>query len=415
MKVAVIGTGIAGMSAAYLLSQHYDITVFEKNAYVGGHSRTILLPKLGDIPVDTGFIVFNYRNYPLLCGLFKHLGVPVQPSNMSFGADIQNGFLSYASHALFAQKRNFFRPAYWRMLIDIIRFNHQAANFEDSKNAISLGDYLIKLGVGAWFKQYYLQAMGAAIWSCSVETILKFPAASFIRFFRNHGLLTVNGHPQWYTVTGGSRAYVEKLTASFHDRILVNTGVAQVIRHAENIEIIDTHGQRHNFDRVIFACHADEALSMIHQPTPAERQVLGSFSYQMNDVVVHSDPSLMPRLKACWASWVYLSESTKDRGPSVSLSYWMNNLQGLKTETPVLVTLNPTRQPDESLVHDRHRFKHPIFDQAAIDAQGQIDLIQNKDRFLFCGAYQRYGFHEDGILSTVRALRHWGIDVPWQT
>lgn len=412
MKIAIIGTGISGLGAAWLLHRRHDITVFEKNAYAGGHSRTIdVAGPEGPRPVDTGFIVFNHRNYPHLTALFQHLGVATQKSDMSFGASIAGGAIEYGSKGIFAQKRNLLRPRFWGMVCDILRFNARAEKYADSE--ITLGEMLDKMRMGAWFRQYYLQAMGAAIWSCPVETILAFPAATFVRFFKNHGLLTVNDHPQWHTVTGGSRAYVQKLSAPFAHKIMTGTGARAVARSAAHVEVTDTHGAKHVFDHAVLACHADEALALLQNPTEDEKSVLGAFGYQSNDIVVHSDASFMPKNRGAWASWVYLSEDMEDKKNALSLTYWMNNLQGLPQDMPVLVTLNPHRAPDPALVHDRHSFRHPVFTLAAIRAQARVADIQNKNRLSFCGAWQRYGFHEDGLMSAIAAAERLGCKPPW--
>ncbi len=417
-RIAIIGTGISGLGAAYLLHPHHQITVYEKNAYIGGHSRTVQVKtEEGDVPVDTGFIVFNRRNYPLLTGLFEHLNVPVAPSDMSFGVSINNAWIEYGTRRLtdiFAQKRNLLRPAFWQMIVDILRFNKQAAAYLESDPALTLGECLQKMQMGEWFRDYYLLAMGGAIWSTPVAEMLRFPAVTFIRFFENHGLLTVNDQPQWYTVVGGSREYVARLTKGFADKIRLNCGVVNVIRRAEAVTVVDTQGEARQYDEIVFACHADQALAMIENPTIAERRILSAFSYQPNRAVLHRDLSLMPKRKSAWASWVYLSETVKDASPNVSLSYWMNNLQPLATEQPLIVTLNPGREPDPALVYDDHWFEHPLFDTAAIRAQAEVPILQGRDRLWFCGAYQRYGFHEDGLSSAVAIANLMGIDKSWR-
>lgn len=414
MKIAVIGSGISGMAAAYMLKRNNDVTLYEKNQTLGGHSRTIELnlPD-GNVPFDTGFIVYNEKNYPHLTALFKHLGVATQKSDMSFGVSIDSGWLEYSSKGMFAQKRNLFRPQFWGMVSDILRFNQQALQAVGPDEKISLRQLLDRMNMREAFCKYYLQAMGAAIWSCSIETILDFPARTFLKFFENHGLLTVNGHPQWYTVTGGSREYIKKLTAPYQNSILLNCGVVSVRSDGKMIAVTDTQGQTKTYNRVIFACHADQALKMLDEPTPEQRQVLSAFTYQKNRVIVHSDLSFMPNRKKCWASWVYLSESQQDHKPVVSLSYWMNNLQNLKTSTQVIVTLNPERRPAPDKIYDEVEFEHPVFTQQAIDAQEQIKSIQGQQNMYFCGAYQRYGFHEDGLLSAVQVVELLGEKPQW--
>lgn len=413
LKIAIIGSGISGLAAAYLLNPHHEITLFEKNPAVGGHSRTIdVSTPVGKLAVDTGFIVFNHRNYPLLTGLFSHLNVPTQKSDMSFGATIANGDIEYGSKGMFSQKKNLLRPAFYGMVADILRFNRQAEKYAESN--MTLGELLDHMSLGKWFRQYYLQAMGAAIWSCSVETILRFPAATFIRFFKNHGLLTINDHPQWHTVTGGSRAYVQKITAGFIPRIRTDHAVKSVMRHSDHVVIIDKHDQKHYFDYVVFAGHADDTLALIANPTDAEKSILSSFTFQENKVVTHCDQSFMPKTRGAWASWVYLAESKTDEKPVVSLTYWMNNLQGLPPSAPVFVTLNPGRMPDAACIYDTHTFKHPVFTRDTIRAQERIEDIQGKERSYFCGAWQRYGFHEDGLLSAVQVAQKLGIEKPWK-
>jgi len=416
MRIAIIGTGISGLGAAYLLAPHHDISVFEKETRAGGHSRTIEIDVEGrKVPVDTGFIVFNRRNYPHLTEMFRHLGVETHKSDMSFGASIRGGYLEYGSKGMFSQKRNLLRPAFWRMVFDILRFNRAAEKMLDHPDELTLAECLDKLGMGEWFRRYYLQAMGAAIWSCSVETILEFPARTFIRFFKNHGLLTIDDHPQWYTVTGGSCEYVRKLSAGFSDKIRTGSGVRRVRRVAEGVEVTDSQGESAVYDRAIFACHADEALALLEDADDLEKEILGAFRYGKNRVVVHGDASFMPRRRGAWASWVYLSEAEVDREPVVSLSYWMNNLQNLPTEKPIIITLNPPRRPAAGSVYDEHVFSHPVFTLGALRAQQRMDELQNRRNVGFCGAYMRYGFHEDGLLSAVNLCRDvFGVEPPWR-
>jgi uncharacterized protein len=415
MKIAIIGTGISGLGAAYLLHAHHDITVYEKNAAIGGHSRTITLNLDSKaVPVDTGFIVFNKRNYPFLTGLFKHLGVQIDQSDMSFGVSVDNGMVEYGSKGMFAQKRNLLRPKFWGMIFDILYFNKNALRKIRGQEDITLRDLLDQMKMGDWFRRYYLQAMGAAIWSCSVETILDFPAQTFLNFFKNHGLLTVNDHPQWYTVNGGSKEYIKKLTAGFVDKIKVSSPVVAVKRSKDYVTVEDAHGDQQNYDHVIFACHADQVLGMLADASEKEQEILGSFSYQNNHVVVHGDIGFMPQHTEAWASWVYLSQNEKDNEEVVSLSYWMNNLQQLNTDKPVIITLNPQKPIKNELVYDRHDFSHPVFTLQAIHAQRSIEQIQNVNRVSFCGAYQRYGFHEDGLLSAVNVAQKLGAGIPWK-
>ena len=278
-KIAIIGTGISGLGAASLLHPYHDITIYEKNGYIGGHSRTVNVETPdGQVPVDTGFIVFNYRNYPLLTQLFSHLNVPVTQSDMSFGASINDGWLEYGSKHplnLFAQKRNLFRPAFWGMIFDILKFNKQAKSYLDKDPSITLGQCLEELDLGTWFRDYFLLAMGGAIWSTPLSQMLLFPAHSFIRFFDNHGLLTINDHPQWYTVVGGSKEYVKRLIVPFENRIRLNTGIQSVVRAEDGVLVTDRHGAVERYDQVVFSCHADQVLTMLKQCSSDERRILG--------------------------------------------------------------------------------------------------------------------------------------------
>ena len=417
MKIAIIGSGISGLGAAYLLHPHHKITLYEQNSTLGGHSRTVEIEtEDGRTPVDTGFIVFNHRNYPLLTGLFEHLDVPTVKSDMSFGVSINDGWFEYGTKhwsGLFAQKANLLRRDYWHMLRDIIRFNRQAGKYLQAENSLTLGECLDQLGMGEWFRDYYLLAMGGAIWSTPLEQMLAFPAQSFLRFFDNHGLLTVNDQPQWYTVQGGSREYVKRLSASFSDRIRLDCGVTSVTRQEDGVLVEDRQGNSERYDQVIFACHSDQALALLRNPTAQEKAIIGAVRYQRNEAVLHRDVRLMPKRKGAWSSWVYLSERRKDNSNAVSLSYWMNNLQPLATKTPVIVTLNPGIEPEDELVDDRHWFEHPVFDEAAIQAQKKLPTIQGANRIWYCGAWQRNGFHEDGLWSAVNVAKAVGAELPW--
>ncbi|MCI5048798.1 MAG: FAD-dependent oxidoreductase [Rickettsiales bacterium] len=418
MKIAIIGSGISGLGAAYLLHQEHDITLYEKNNYLGGHSRTIEAQTAdGPIPVDTGFIVFNYRNYPNLTGLFKQIDVPVAISDMSFAASIDDGWMEYGTQSLsnvFAQKRNLLRPQFWRMIRDTFTFNKRAMTYLNKDPSISLGQCLDELGMGEWFRNYFILAMGGAIWSTPLQQMLAFPAQTFVRFFDNHGLLTVNDQPQWYTVKGGSREYVKRVSEPFKDRIQLGCGVQRVTRTADGVEVSDERGDVQHYDQVIFACHSDQAMALLETPSKEERITVGNVRYQPNRLLLHSDVRLMPKRKQAWASWVYMLEGRTDSNPAVSLSYWMNRLQPLETEIPLIVTLNPGIEPDPELVYDEHVFEHPVFDADAIRAQNKLDNIQGKDRIWYCGAWQRYGFHEDGLLSAVRVVEKMGGTIPWK-
>lgn len=418
MKVAIIGSGISGLGSAAILHPHADITLYEKNARLGGHSRTVTIDvDEKPISVDTGFIVFNHRNYPHLTAMFKHYGVETSLSDMSFGARIEALNLEYGTPSpskLFAQKRNLFRPKFWRMLRDILRFNQQAKNALQKHPNITLQKLLEKLGLGEWFCNYYLLAMGAAIWSTPLAKMLDFPAKTFVTFFDNHGLLTVNDQPQWHTVTGGSQNYIKKVSTHFQDKIRYESDVIAVERLGEQGVRVKTATDEAIFDHVIFACHSDEALALLKTPSPLEKQLLSAIRYQDNKMVLHCDTRFMPQRKSAWSSWIYLSEQAKDNAQTVSLTYWMNNLQPLQTETPILVTLNPNEENLPKNILDTYTFRHPIFDQAAIAAQGAFDAIQGLDKISYAGAWLRYGFHEDGLLSAVNVTQKMGFETPWK-
>ena len=416
MKIAIIGSGISGMGAAYLLNAAgHDIIVYEKNNYIGGHSRTIMVDMGGKkTPVDTGFIVFNDWNYPNLMGLFAELDVAYEESDMSFGVSIDNGWLEYGSSNMFAQRKNIIRPGFLGMITDILRFNKKALELAEHKPHITLDECINELRMGQWFRKYYILAMGAAIWSCPIETIMKFPARTFLTFFKNHGLLSVNNRPQWYTVSGGSREYVSKLTAPFKDKIKLETAVVSIKPENGKLSVTDKTGTSDIFDHIILASHADESLKMLQHFAGEYDDVLPNFTYQKNHIVVHSDTSFMPKNKNCWSSWVYLCEGREDTKPVLSVSYWMNNLQNLDHDYPIFVTLNPGREPRPETVIDKHDFTHPVFDTAAIKAQKKINSIQGKNNIWFCGAYQRYGFHEDGLMSAVNVAEKLGVNIPWK-
>lgn len=403
------------MGAAYLLNPHHDITVYEKNDYIGGHSRTIDIPMHSkSVPVDTGFIVYNDRNYPLLNALFDEIGVEGYKTDMSFGVSINNGFLEYTSNNIFGNLTNVLRPKFIAMVADILKFNKEAKKFIDADPTITLGDCLDKLKLGSWFENYYILAMGAAIWSCSIETIRSFPARTFIKFFDNHGLLSINDRPTWYTVQGGSRAYVDKLTQGFKDKIKLNCVVTNVMRNDLGVIVTDSQGGKEQYDHVIFASHADQSMSLLGDIDRTEAQILSNFTYQKNTIIVHSDQSFMPRKKKNWSSWVYLNEKLNDEKEIVSLSYWMNSLQDLGNEKDIFVTLNPEKMPKAELIYDLHSFEHPVFDIKAVSNQSTLNDIQGHKNCWYAGAFTRYGFHEDGLMSGVAVAEKLGAKHQWQ-
>jgi len=417
MKIAIIGSGISGLAISYLLNKKHDITLFEKNDYLGGHSRTVEINDKGKIlPVDTGFIVFNKLNYPLLTSLFKYFDIKVIKSAMSFGVSIDHGEIEYGTNnisSFFSQKKNLISLSFWKMIYDIFRFNSKAKITVEQNASINLEQLLEILKLSSWFKKYYLLPMGGSIWSTSVKEMLNFPAITFINFFENHGLLSISNQPQWYTVEGGSKEYVKKISQSFLKQIKLNSQIEKVVRGDNCIEIHHKNKILDKFDHVIFATHSDTSLKLLESPSKLEQDILGSINYQKNLMVLHSDVDFMPQRKNAWSSWVYLSNSNNSE-KLVSLSYWMNNLQRLDTSTPIIVTLNPATKPNENLIYDVYEFEHPVFNQKAIDAQKNIYKIQGKSRIWYCGAWQRYGFHEDGLLSSVNIAKKFDVDIPWQ-
>lgn len=414
-SIAVIGAGVAGMGAAWLLSRQYQVTLFEAAPRLGGHSNTVECPlPEGNIPVDTGFIVYNTPNYPHLTALFKALDVPTQPSDMSFAFAATDIDLEYAGSSigtLFAQRRNLLRPQFLGMVNDILRFNKKANQYlaAQSTDPLSLGELLDQWRMGQAFRRYYLLPMSAAIWSCPQDVMLRFPARSFLQFFSNHGLIQLKDRPQWETVSGGSREYLQRMRPSIQT-IHTDTPVTQVTRLAEGgVELTGTEGALGRFDAVVIAAHGDQALGMLNQPTDAEARVLGAFGYQDNAAWLHTDKTLMPRRRAVWSSWNHLTTLNEAGDRPVSVTYWMNRLQSLPTQTDVFVTLNPLHDPDPNRVIKRETYAHPVFDQAAIAAQAALPDIQGTDRIWYCGSYHGYGFHEDAFASAVGVAEQLGV------
>ncbi|MDO9384203.1 MAG: FAD-dependent oxidoreductase [Hyphomicrobiaceae bacterium] len=414
MKIAVAGTGISGLSAAWLLSRHHDVTVFEKNARVGGHTNTAMVQtKAGPIAVDTGFIVYNTAAYPNLTALFDHLGVATRASEMSFAVSLNDGRLEYSGtdlKGLFAQRRNAVSPRFWSMLRDIRRFYREAPlHGPQLGDHVTLSSYLATGGYGAPFRDDHLLPMAAAIWSAPAATMLQYPARSFIAFCANHGLLQLTGRPVWRTVAGGSCSYIGKLSQAFRDRIRTSCGVSAIRRLADGIELRDTNGTMERFDHVVLACHADEALASLSDADETERSLLSAFRYERNEAVLHSDPSFMPKRPAAWSSWNYTGESGR-----LSVTYWMNRLQGLPGPLPLFVTLNPSRDPGTDAVHLRETYSHPIFDPRALAAQQRLWTLQGARRTWFCGAYFGSGFHEDGLQAGLAVAEALGGGMrPW--
>lgn len=407
-RIAIIGGGISGMAAAYLLADSHDVTLFEAAPNLGGHARTVMAGQRGDQPVDTGFIVFNYVNYPHLTSMFRDLDVPVIKSDMSFGATIDNGRIEYGLRdlaAVMGQRRNLMRPGFFRMLRDIIRFNGNAERL--AEDGTTIGELVDGMQLGDWFRRYYLMPICGAIWSTPPEEIQSFPARSLVRFFRNHALLSATGQHQWWTVQGGSINYVTRLAQNLKDRgVTLRTGspISSVHRDAAGVHIASPGAAPQQFDQVIFACHSDDALRMLANPTATETAALSDLRYQDNQMILHADQSQMPRRKACWSSWVYKADA-QDTRPAIGVTYWMNRLQNIPEDDPLFVSLNPVRSVDPGKIYDEKTFRHPVFDLAALKAQDTIKAIQGQNQTWYAGAYLRHGFHEDGFASAVRVAK----------
>ena len=403
-RTAIIGGGISGLAAAYELAETSQVVLFEAEDRLGGHARTRMAGRNGDVPVDTGFIVFNYPNYPNLTRMFDELDVPVKKSVMSFAASIGNGAIEYGLNnfgAMTAQTRNMVRPQFWRMISDIVKFNAQAPDIAESSD-MSLGELLDRMQMGQWFRKYYLLPLSGAIWSSTPEQMQAFPARSLVQFFRNHALMSYRNH-QWYTVDGGRIEYVTRLRSAIEARGgVLRTGapVHSVRRNDLGVEVMTRNGELQNFDRVIFACHSDQALRLLERPTKSETEVLGDLRYQTNTAVLHSDPSVMPRRRKCWASWVFNSPDDRP-APAIGVTYWMNSLQGIDTTDPLFVSLNTPFDIRPDSIYDETEFRHPVFDERAIRAQTRLPELQGKNHSYFCGAYARWGFHEDGYASAM--------------
>ncbi len=415
LDIAVVGSGIAGLGAAWALSRNHRVTVYEEALRLGGHARTVHVDD-GDrsVPVDTGFIVYNERNYPNLVQLFEFLGVATEPSEMSFSVSMGGGRFEYRARALglLGQPSNLADRGYRRMITDIVRFSREASRLGTVRPETTC-EFLDREGYSQSFRRDFLLPMVACIWSSNLETMLEYPAPSLIRFLDNHGLLNVLERPAWRTVTGGSREYVARLSASVADRVRLGTAVSSIERSDDHVVVADTLGGLETFDQVVLATHADTSLRILGPDASAgERDILSAFRYQENRAVVHRDPAMMPMRRRLWSSWNYLAEdraaAARDR---VSVSYWMNRLQNLNTRLPVLVTLNPVREPRGTW--SEQTFRHPQFDASAVAAQDGIPSLQGRRRTWYCGSYLGYGFHEDALRAGLEVAAALGSPPPW--
>lgn len=414
-RIAVVGGGVSGLSAAWLLSEKYSVTLFEAGSYVGGHTNTVDAEVDGiRHPVDTGFLVHNDLTYPNLVQLFRHLNIPVHASDMTFSVSLAQPDLEWAGTSLgtvFAQRRNLMRPAFLGMLRDILRFNRHAARYLARCGPYALlGDLLDDEGYGQAMRDWYLLPMAGAIWSTPPSMVLQQPARTFLSFCLNHRLLQVAGRPQWKTVKGGARQYVNAMLPRIAD-VRVSSAVHTVKRLADGVEVRSA-GHVDRYDAVVLACHAPTSLAML-DASEDERDVLSRVRYQPNVAVLHTDTALLPRRRAVWSAWNYLAGPTADA--PMSVSYLLNHLQPLPFKQPVIVTLNPQREPAASSVLGRFDYEHPVLDADTVVAQGQLAGIQGRARTWFCGAWTGYGFHEDGLASAIRVAADFGVSPPWST
>ena len=404
MKVAVIGSGISGNTLSYLLNKNHDVTLYEKDKRIGGHSHTHEITiNNKKIHVDTGFIVFNKKTYPLFTSLLDDLGVKYENSNMSFSVFSKKNNFEYNGttlNSLFSQRSNLLNPRFIKMIFEILRFNKEAIKLKSK--TILLKQYLKNNNYSAYFCKNYILPMGAAIWSSDIKTVLNFPAYFFINFFKNHGMLSVTNRPQWLTISGGSEKYVKKLTSSFKSKIRLNSKIKNVIRY-KNYVVIEDNGRKERYDYVFFACHSDDALEILQKPTSDEVEILKTLPYQKNDIILHTDSSIMPQKKLSWAAWNFNIDSPEDS--PITLTYNMNILQNIKTNEAVLVTLN-TKQPiSKDKVIKKLQYTHPKFSKESISAQLKNKIISGKNRTFYSGAYWGKGFHEDGVKSAYEAVK----------
>ena len=412
-SLAIIGTGIAGLGCAHFLHARYDVSLYEQNDRVGGHTNTVTIEEAGrTVPIDTGFMVFNHVTYPNLTRLFRELGVATMPTEMSFSVQHTPSGLDYnggSLNLLFGQRRNLVNLRHWRMLMQINRFNNEAvAALDDSRFAeMNLGDYVAARGYGGDFLERYLVPMSSAVWSTPPERMLEFPAVTLLRFWHNHGFLGLHTQHPWFTVTGGAKSYVEKIIAPFRDRVALKQKAISLQRTAGKAKVVTADGAR-EFDKVILACHADQALALLADPTELETRLLSKFEYQANTATLHTDTSFMPRTRRCWASWNYRIDADSDGRAQPTTHYWMNRLQRVSDRADYFVSLNCHDRIAPESVLRRIEYEHPLFNLAAIAAQHELpslNRISPDQTTYYAGAWFKYGFHEDGFTSALECTR----------
>ena len=409
MKIAIIGSGISGLTAAYYLNRQHEVSVFEVADRIGGHTATVDVNHDGrDYVIDTGFIVFNDWTYPNFIELMDELGVKSKPTEMSFSVRSETSGIEYGGsnlNTLFAQRGNFLRPSFYRMIRDILRFNREAVRDLESGNIsaeMTLGEYLRANNYSDAFVYHYILPMGCAIWSASTESMVDFPLYFFVRFFKNHGLLSVNDRPQWHVIKGGSRSYLGPLTKDFSDSIFLNSTIRQIRRTGDRVELTMADGQAIIFDHVVLACHSDQAMKLLADPTPGEQGALTAIPYQSNEVILHTDERLLPRRRLAWSSWNYLLRQKYQE--KAVLTYNMNILQGIESETTFCVTLNATESISPDKIIGRFNYSHPVFSRQGVQAAALIDKINGQKNTWFAGAYLGNGFHEDGVVSARKVV-----------
>ena len=412
-RVAIIGTGIAGLGCAHFLHHRCDLTLYEKNDYAGGHTNTVSVAEANrSVPIDTGFMVFNEVTYPNLTRLFRELGVATKPTKMSFSVQHLPTNLEFCGTSLnhiFGQRKNLIRPRFWKMIFQINRFNSEAVAALNSAEfaAMNLGEYVRQRNYGDDFLNFYLVPMSSAVWSTPPKLMLEFPAIALLRFFHNHGFLGLHTQHPWFTVVNGAKSYVEKITAPFRDKLKLKNSAASVRREGSRVKVTNVSGQTETFDQVIFASHADETLKMLADADAQERALLGEFKYQSNTALLHTDASVMPKIKLCWASWNYRIDRTADGKISPSTIYWMNSLQGVSERQNYFVSINGESSVNPKSVLKRINYEHPLFSSGAIRAQKLLPKLNERmnNNVFFCGSYFRYGFHEDALTSALELCR----------
>ena len=414
MKIGVIGSGVAGLVSALTLQEKFEVSLFEKNSKLGGHSNTVTIEQENNkYSVETGFIVLNDKNYPIFTSLLKHLNIGVNNSSMSFSVSVDKGLFEYSSSyiGLLGQTKNIIDPKYWGMLRDINYFYTNALrDVKDCPDNETLGQFLKRFNYSNKFIDYHLVPMTASIWSCPTKSILNFPIKSLLVFFENHKLLNIYNRPKWSTVNKGSREYVKKIKSLLKGEVYTNTKVNKISKSKEGIRVHYQEGIK-TFDKVILACHADQSSEILIENFSEEANLLKDFKYQKNTSILHSDISFMPKRKSVWSSWNYITE-TGNSG-NLSITYWMNELQGINSPKPILLSLNPKILPNPDLIYGQYSYSHPILDNNAINIQKKLSSVQGKNNLWFCGAWTGFGFHEDGVKSAVEIANSHNIDLPW--